>query len=90
MWEWIKDNKKLISFYDTNRYQEVISILEQKENFIFFEKVKDTDLFEKLLTIEFEKVSWHAFEKFNISTLYFLLRNLIKKNENKLYGKTDY
>jgi hypothetical protein len=90
MWDWIKDNKKSISFYDTYRFQEVISILELKEDFIFIEKVKDINLFEKLLAIEFEKVSWHAFEKYNISTLYFLLKNLIKQNENKLYGKTDY
>jgi len=90
MWEWIKENKKSISFYNTSKFQEVISILEQKEKFIFFEKVKDINLFEKLLTIEFEKISRHAFDNFNTSTLYFLLRNLVKENEKKLYEKTDY
>ena len=81
MWTWIKSNTLNISYYNTYKINQVLKLYEEKEKSTLIDEIDDLDNFSNQLRKGFESINRHGFEKYNVSTLYFLLKNL-KNNFN--------
>jgi Zn finger protein HypA/HybF involved in hydrogenase expression len=80
MWCWIKSNYMPLSFYGTYKIRKALIMFKQTEGYSFFDKALTIKDFDKVIKEELKNISTHGV-KFNISTYYYMLKNIINNNK---------